>query len=237
MKLTFLDRLSVRASVHVFIGLAVCNAALLGSLGFWQSARTVEITERLHTDVELARAAGTADMMHDALRAAAYHALFSGPGASAGEKQALGAEVVEFNKNLAEAIGALEASAGPGELQAALQAVKPQVQRYGAAADRIVTLALQDTDRARQGLGAFGEDFEALEVKLEGLGELVEKRAADTLVHRDALHARVRLAVPSGSRCWPWCWSACSSPARCCAAWAPSRPRCASWRARLPTAS
>jgi methyl-accepting chemotaxis protein len=195
MKLAFLDRLSVRASVHVFIGLAVFNAALLGCLGLWQSARTVDITERLRTDVELARANGNADMMHDALRASAYKALFTGPDASADEKAAIGAEVAEFNKTFTASIAAVEASAGQGELRQALEAVKPLVQRYEAAAAHIVATALQDTGRAKQAMPGFIADFEALEEKLEAMGGLVEQRAAATLVERDALHDRVQLAT------------------------------------------
>jgi methyl-accepting chemotaxis protein len=194
--IAFLERLSVRTSVQVFVGLAVLNAALLGGLGFWQAAANIKITERLHADVELARAAGTADMMHDALRASVYKALYTGPSGPAEDKKALGAELVEFKASFDQAMAAVERNAGSGgELRAALDEATPVVQRYTATAGKIVAAALEDTGQAQQALPRFAADFEALEAKLEALGALVEKRAETTLAEREAMQRQVHIAT------------------------------------------
>jgi methyl-accepting chemotaxis protein len=188
-----LKRLTVRASVRVFVALAALNAALLGCLGFWQSQRNVEITERLRGDVELARAAGMADMMHDALRASVFKAFFLGPEAGADDKKAVRDELAEFKQNFADAVAVVERQAGQGDLAQALAEVRPVIDRYSASAQALVTAALSDPAVARQGLGGFDADFEALERKLEALSGLVEARAEGSLHDRDALHGQVQL--------------------------------------------
>jgi methyl-accepting chemotaxis protein len=186
------NNLSVRAGIFTLVGLAIFSSLGLGGLAYQQARDTRHMTDLLHADVELARANGTVDMMHDGLRSVAFAAILAGPESTAAEKQAVRSDLVTYQKNMLEALGQVETGAPNNDMRAAVAQAKPLVLSYGQSVANLVDLALKDAGAAKAGAGAMDEQFKALEPKLEALGGLIEANAEATLRGRDALFAQTR---------------------------------------------
>ena len=193
--MSWIHQLTVRGSVLLFIAIATLSAAALGAIGFINSTRSHAITEQLHTDVQLARAAGLVDMMHDGLRATVLSAMLAGPQASADEERAIRDELAEFTQNINQALAEFDQQADSPALRAALVDAKPVVQRYVQTAGALVAKALTEPEANPALHAAFLADFKQLEEKLEQLGAQVESRAAASVHHRDALLQQSHVAT------------------------------------------
>ena len=233
-----LASMTVRNSMLMFVAIAAAGALALPGVAFKQGRDSEALADRLLIDVQLARSAGTADMMHDGLRATTLSARLAGPSSSDADKQAIRTELAEFSKNFDDSL-AIVRELAEGETAAALAEVTPTVQRYGQTAAALVEAALTDTAQAEPLVAGFDTDFSTLEQRLDALRGLIEKAAEADIVQRDALFARARNALllhsASRSRCWSrW---ACALPTASFASSAASRPNCAPLRAASPMAS
>jgi methyl-accepting chemotaxis protein len=188
-----LSALSLRQAVLSFIALAMGCAALLGALSFTQGRAAESLSDRLLADVKLARASGTLDMMHDALRGDTLSARLAGPQADAEAKKAVQNDLAEHRKILDKSLAEVQEQASSDEMRAATKAAAPVVQAYAEAAEKIVQAAFTDAAAAAPLVPAFDSAFEALEKQLDALSGLVEKAAEADVAERDAHFARARM--------------------------------------------
>ncbi len=193
--MSFLRSLSVRASVALFIAVATLGVLVMAGVGFVQGRHAEAISDRLVLDVKLARASGLVDMMHDNLRAQAYHALLAGSGADAAEKKAIADELAEASKTLLESLAEVRTQASePTVVEAAGQA-QPLVERYVATTRNLVQAALAQSGGEPPSRRQLESEFKALETVLETLSDRVEKSAEATTHERDSVFAQARIAA------------------------------------------
>jgi methyl-accepting chemotaxis protein len=187
-----LKNLSVRAGILLLVGMAAVSSLGLGGLAYQQSRDSEHMTNLLQTDVELARANGTADMMHDGLRAVAFAAMLAGPDAPVEEKKEVQEELATFQKNMIDALAKVEAEAPNDAVKTAVAEAKPLVAAYSQSVADVVNLAFKDAAAAKTSSQTMQKQFKALEPKLEQVGALIEANSANTVKERDALFAMAR---------------------------------------------
>ena len=192
-----LKKLSVRGSVLLFAGVAACGVLLQGAVALYVGQDANALAERLVRSVQVARAAGTVDMMHDALRSTTLRAQIAGAGATAAEQQAVRDELDRFGNTMTKALETA-AKSGTPEVARAVATVQPLVQRYIGSAQTLTESALADPASAAPLRPAFELDFEALETALETLSALVEEQAAAQAQEREAVQHKVDVLIPLG---------------------------------------
>ena len=177
MKTTsFLDRTSLRRLLQAAMLSAALGFLCLCAVSLYESHRGKVLAGELARDVQMARAAGMVDMMHDALRSDALAALLAGPQAEAAEAAAIRKDVAENGQMLADQLDILRKERGEqlGELgRAAIE----KAGAYRSAAAALVEAALTDTARAQALRPAFERAFDELETELEALSGAIEKEA------------------------------------------------------------
>jgi methyl-accepting chemotaxis protein len=92
-------------------------------------------------------------------------------------------------------------------IKTALEQIKPSLDTYIEAAERIVGLALDNPDSAQRELGTFNTAFTQLEEQMAALSELIESNTRDTSKATDSA-----IRMPTSPSAW------CCSPA-CCYCW------------------
>jgi len=121
-----------------------------------------------------------ADMMHDALRADVYSAMLVGLGKSTGTAAEVRDSINEHATHFREVLEKnLKLPVNP-TIKSALEHIKPSLDTYIAAAERIVGLALDNPDSAQRELGTFNAAFSQLEEQMAALSELIESNTRDT---------------------------------------------------------
>ena len=184
-----IEQLSIRASMALFGTLALLAMAGLAGVALVNLRAADDLAEQLLATVGLVRAAGRADMMHDALRGDVLEArVASTPDELKSARDDVAAHAAAMTKALVDA----DVASDPA-IRQALAAVRPDVDRYLAAARQ-----LMDKPAEAAGRQAFGQGFAQLEKSLSALSDLVEAQAAAAAARRDATNARARLLLGGG---------------------------------------
>ncbi len=191
--MNWLNTLSIRKSVLIFVAIAAVNAVGLGALAVWQMTRTGALSEELNTNVLLAGAAGQTVMFHDRMRGAVLEVILAGRDKKAAAIKVAGDSVAGTKSALLDSFKTFETDATSPELKAALTDIRPAIEQYSLLAADIAKTAVKDVKGAEEKLRQFNKDFEALEQRLAQIRALVEKDAAKVLQHRDALYARLKI--------------------------------------------
>lgn len=140
-----------------------------------------------------------ADMQHDALHADVYNALLVGGGSrperAAGVLRELDGHLALFRRDLAE-VWAIRLD---GRAQRALRWVRPALENYAEAANRMSQLALRNPAEARTQLPAFEAAFDELAGAQRSVTSLLAGIATRTRAdaQRDESAARRRIALAS----------------------------------------
>jgi methyl-accepting chemotaxis protein len=183
-----LHTLSVRASMALFGAVSLIAMTGLAVIAIINMNAADRLAHDLLDTVRLVRAAGTADMMHDALRGDVLAARVA---TEAAEHEAvrkdLASHVATLGKALADVDGAANAA-----MREALARVQPDVKAYGASARALVDLADKAGPDQRK---AFDDRFARLEKSLGELTGLIEAEAEALVQQRDAMNARARLLL------------------------------------------
>ncbi|MCX2898852.1 methyl-accepting chemotaxis protein [Pseudomonas mandelii] len=123
-----------------------------------------------------------ADMMHDALRADVLSAMLVGLGKSTSSKAEVRSSIDEHATRFREVLGNNLKLPVNATIKAGLDQIKPSLDTYINAAERIVGLALEDPQAAQQQLGSFNAAFSQLEDQMAALSELIESDTQQTSV-------------------------------------------------------
>jgi methyl-accepting chemotaxis protein len=166
--------MSIKLRLLLLTGTSVLAVLIISLVSYLSNART----EAAMIDSEVSMIALSnhleADMMHDALRADVLLAMLVGIGKSDTDRDQVVAGLAEhaahFRKVLADNLTLpLNQS-----LKSALEKIKPGLDAYIAAGERIVDLALNSPERAQQELAQFSSAFTQLEGEMSSLSELIE---------------------------------------------------------------
>jgi len=169
--------MSIKLRLLLLTGTSVLAVLLISLVSYLSNART----EAAMIDSEVSMIALSnhleADMMHDALRADVLLAMLVGLGKSDTDRDQVVAGLAEhaahFRKVLADNL-ALPLSQS---LTSALEKIKPGLDAYIVAGERIVDLALNRPERAQQELAQFSSAFTRLEGEMSSLSELIESNS------------------------------------------------------------
>ena len=167
-------------------GLAVLVVGLTGYIRLSQMTTAVQSQA---TNNSTQRAQMNGDMMHDALRADVYAALF--------ESQMRSQTATEITANFKEHVELFESSLAQVEKTALNEAIRahvkslaPAAQTYVSDARTIINLAFINRPLAIAKLPVFLEAFSTLEGKLETLGDMIEKDVKQAQMDSDQVSAQ-----------------------------------------------
>jgi methyl-accepting chemotaxis protein len=190
----FMERLSLRRLLQGALASAALGMVCLTAVSLYEGFKSKRLANELAADVRMARAAGSVDMMHDALRSDALAALLAGPQAEAAEAAAIRKDVEVNGKTLTEQLEALR-SEGGDRLGSAGQAAIAKAAAYRTAAATLVNAALTDTAKAQDLRPAFDRAFDELEAELEAMSGTIEEAANRRAAGVNAFFAQVMVAV------------------------------------------
>ena len=196
--MTLLRNLGLRASVTVYVVLAVTGLLALGAMSFNNMHQSEKLARQVLATVTQTRAAGGVDMMHDALRGDVLAAQALGGAAPDERRASLLADVARHVKLMQDDLSVLESTASHPGVQDALRQARPAVTTYSAAAAALAEAALAGRSDARL-QATFDQGFAELEQRLAALSDLTEKAAANDVERQAAAYAKARWQTALGS--------------------------------------
>jgi methyl-accepting chemotaxis protein len=183
-------KLSMRSSMRLFSAVAMLAMLGIGVMAALQSRHNESLSAHLLDELKLARAAGSLDMAHDALRADVLSASLAGMAADDGRHKVVLADLQRHATDMNQAAAVMHAHA-QGQTAQALAEALPELQTYIASASKTVKDALQGHAEADR-MAAFDKDFKHMEERLAKLSALVEEEAVAIGAEKAAHFARGR---------------------------------------------
>ncbi|MCA5966765.1 methyl-accepting chemotaxis protein [Pseudomonas syringae pv. syringae] len=189
--------MSIKLRLFLLIGTSVLTVMIISLVNYLGNTRM----EAAMLDSEVSMAAlGNhleADMMHDALRADVLSAMLFGLGRSNSTRDEVQTSLKEhaalFRKVVSDNLQLPLTDA----IKAELSRIKPSLDAYISAGERIVGLAIDSPDRAQQDLGTFSSAFTQLEGQMSTLSDLIEdnSKASGERTRQTTRSANLTLAV------------------------------------------
>jgi methyl-accepting chemotaxis protein len=183
-----LARLSMRASITIFAGLAVAATLVTSSIGWLQMTRSEVMAERMQEVTHMARAAGMMDMNHDALRGDALRMAFAAQEGKVEAQQAAAEDAKTHGDNMRSFFNKLRDGATSPDLRKALSLAEGEITAFIGA----VLQVRGDAAAMHAALDEVEKHFEVLEVRLETVGKLVEAESAAAVAEQAANFATGR---------------------------------------------
>ena len=164
----------------LLIGTGLLTALIMSLVSYLGNARMAEAVDDDNVSMAALRNHLEADMMHDALRADVLSAMLVGLNKSTSSKAEVRSSVEEHTGRFREVLGENLKLPVHDTIKAGLNKIKPSLDTYISAAERIVGLALENPEAAQQELGTFNKVFSQLEDQMEALSELIESNTQQT---------------------------------------------------------
>ncbi|MCQ3026490.1 methyl-accepting chemotaxis protein [Pseudomonas tremae] len=166
--------MSIKLRLFLLIGTSVLTVLVISLVNYLGNTRTE--TAMLDSEVSMAALGNhlQADMMHDALRSDVLSAMLVGLGKSSSTRNEVQASLAEHAAQFRKAVGENLELPISAVIRAELNSLKPSLDAYIVAGERIVGLALDSPDRAQQELGTFSSAFTQLEERMSTLSDLIE---------------------------------------------------------------
>ena len=189
--------MSIKLRLFLLIGTSVLTVMIISLVNYLGNTRT----EAAMLDSEVSMAAlGNhleADMMHDALRADVLSAMLFGLGRSDSTRDEVKVSLNEHAALFRKVVSDNLQLPLTDTIKAELSKIKPSLDAYISAGERIVGLAIDSPDRAQQELGTFSNAFTQLEGQMSTLSELIEghSKASGERTRQATSSANVTLAV------------------------------------------
>ena len=189
--------MSIKLRLLLLIATSLLTALIVSLVSYVGNTRMSAAVNDNAVSMTALRNHMEADMMHDALRADVYSAMLVGLGKSTGTAAEVRDSINEHATHFREVLDEnLKLPVNP-TIKSALEHVKPSLDTYIAAAERIVSLALDNPDSAQRELGTFNAAFSQLEEQMAALSELIESNTRETSqATESAIHnANIALGV------------------------------------------
>jgi methyl-accepting chemotaxis protein len=173
---------SIKLRLILLIGTGLLTALIMSLVSYVGNTQMAGAVSDNEVSMAALRNHLEADMMHDALRADVLSAMLVGLGKSTSSKAEVRSSIDEHAAHFREVLGNnLKLPVNP-TIMAGLNQVKPSLDTYISAAERIVGLALENPLAAQQELGTFNAAFSQLEDQMAALSELIETDTQQTSV-------------------------------------------------------
>ena len=168
--LNLFQRASVRVSITVFAAVAIGATVLVGALGGVEMQRSATMAAQMQEVTRMARAAGMLDMNHDALRGDALRLAFATQENRADALKEAQTDAHEHGVAMRRWFDKVREGASSDALKKALAASDGEITAY------IGSVAKVGGDAAalKASLAEVEQHFNALEERLESVGQLVE---------------------------------------------------------------
>lgn len=172
--------MSIKLRLMLLIGTGLLAALILSLVSYLGNIRMAEAVDDNNVSMAALRNHLEADMMHDALRADVMSAMLVGLNKSTSSKAEVRSSIAEHTQRFREVLGENLKLPVNDTIKAGLNKVKPSLDTYIGAAERIVGLALENPEAAQQELGTFNNVFSQLEDQMAALSELIENNTQQT---------------------------------------------------------
>ncbi|MET1078820.1 MAG: methyl-accepting chemotaxis protein [Pseudomonas sp.] len=172
--------MSIKLRLLLLTATGLLAASIMGLVSYLGNARTADAVADSGVSLMALSNHLEGDMMHDALRADVLSALLVGLGKSATSKDQARNDVSEHAGHFREVLGDNLKLPVNDAIKAGLLQVKPSLETYISAAERIVALALENPEAAQQDLPTFNAAFTQLEGDMAALSELIEQNTQTT---------------------------------------------------------
>ncbi|WP_245503598.1 methyl-accepting chemotaxis protein [Aquabacterium lacunae] len=170
-------QLSIKHRLMSFSVMAIVFVLTVGAVGLVAAQRESAVSSQMAENTTALRLQMQADMMHDAVRGDALRAVLAGTQQETTEFKAIRAEFDEHAASFRESIQGQLALSLPPEHLKSVEAVKPRLEAYLGAAQKVLDTALSQPDQVASLLPAFQSAYAELEDPMEALGEGLETRA------------------------------------------------------------
>jgi methyl-accepting chemotaxis protein len=164
----------------LLIGTSLLAALIVSLVSYVGNTQMAEAVKESEVSMAALRNHLEADMMHDALRADVMSAMLVGLGKSASSKGDVSSSIEEHAKHFRDVLGDNFKLPVNDTIRAGLNKVKPSLDTYIGAAERIVGLALENPEAAQKDLGSFNAAFSQLEEQMASLSSLIESDTQQT---------------------------------------------------------
>lgn len=168
--------MKIRARLYLFAGAATILLSLVVGGGLWGQSRLGAELQTASQNTHALHAQGTADMMHDALRADVLSALLAGIGRDSRAIDTARADVQEHGDLLLSSLTTARATIPDQGLRQRIDQAMPVAQGYYAAARAMVDRVATGDATAGAAFPAFMRSFELLEKDLGAISQAINER-------------------------------------------------------------
>ncbi|VVO19099.1 hypothetical protein PS833_04054 [Pseudomonas fluorescens] len=172
--------MSIKIRLLLLIGTGLLTALIMSLVSYLGNTQMAQAVNDNEVSMTALRNHLEADMMHDALRADVLAAMLVGLGKSTSSATEVRSSIEEHAAHFREVLGENLKLPVNATLKAGLEKVKPSLDTYINAAERIVGLALANPDAAQKELGSFNAAFSQLEDQMAALSEQIETDTRQT---------------------------------------------------------
>jgi len=190
-----MPKVSIKLRLILLIGTGLLTALIMSLVGYLGNTQMAGAVNDNEVSMAALRNHLEADMMHDALRADVLSAMLVGLGKSTSSKAEVRSSIDEHAARFREVLGNNLKLPVNDTIKTGLSKVKPSLDTYISAAERIVGLALENPDAAQKDLGTFNAAFSQLEGQMAALSELIETDTQQTSVGTQQAISNANMAL------------------------------------------
>ena len=183
--------MTIRMRLILLAASGMLATLLIGLVSYLNNQQTASAVNDNQVTLTAMRLHLEADMMHDALRSDVLGSVLVGLGKSSSTAGQIKTDLEEHANWFREVLSENQQLPNNSEVRDGLSKVKPSLDAYIAAAEKIVATGLQDPQAALQDMPAFDAAFTRLETDMEALSEVIEKSSQRTT---EASHSAIATA-------------------------------------------
>ena len=166
--------MTIKLRLVLLIATGLLTALIMSLAGYLGNTRMADAVQDNDVSMTVLRNHMEADMMHDALRADVLSAMLVGLGKSTSTAAEVNSSIKEHAEHFREVLADNLKLPLDASIKASLEKIKPSLDTYISAGERIVALALENPEAARGELQTFNAAFSQLEEQMAALSELIE---------------------------------------------------------------
>ncbi len=166
--------MTIKLRLVLLIATGLLTALIMSLAGYLGNTRMADAVQDNDVSMTVLRNHMEADMMHDALRADVLSAMLVGLGKSTSTAAEVNSSIKEHAEHFREVLADNLKLPLDASIKASLEKIKPSLDTYISAGERIVALALDNPEAARGELQTFNAAFSQLEEQMAALSELIE---------------------------------------------------------------
>lgn len=173
---------SIAKKIYFLSGILLVNMLVVGLIGYKNITDLVDrLSEISDTELPAVKNMTLVDMMHDGIRAVAYHAIIVSNSKDQQVLKDVREEFIQFSKNIKEYLNNLSNLQIRPETKKAIEVARVELDDYINIAGEVVNLGLSgNTELATAKLSNLQKAFEILEKDLGVLGSRIELEAKES---------------------------------------------------------